>query len=358
MLLTFRFAGDTTDNVGVMCVAYSSSFSGCVKVLWESDLLQSAVSNRGTALRSVPGSLLPLLSREYHNIFTYPVRIQFSAAVLYFFPLVGTMDGMGNLFVGFCYAVLLMSAGEIAPVPLTASHHTWGQFLPQSWCIVQTVTVSNFEGRAVQSLQTVKTTLQFIDESGITLQESETLEVGGKIDERQPRTVKYDFFQEPIQENVQIKPGMSGSLKIGKNVIPCAVRIYESRTAGGHLTTTIWYSPYVYPYVIRVEKILRSIPDGGGMGGQIIRQSVTSVMETSALKTLRSSRRNKTYTLQTIEKVGNITKITDARCSWDVPGGLLESMTREIDAQNREIRRSVSRMSNYWVVPVPVEVIK
>jgi len=182
--------------------------------------------------------------------------------------------------------------------------------------------------------------------------------------------VKYDFCQEPIQENVQIHQGTPVKLEIdgNKRVVPCSVRIYEQQTSSGHLTTTIWYTPDVYPHVLRVEKIVRSASEGESTGGQIIRHSVMRVQETSALKNTRSNRRNRTYQTQTIEKSGNITKITDARCSWDIPGGLLESTTRELDGQNREIRVSASRMTNYssylavpmpyrtWVVPVvPVE---
>jgi len=282
---------------------------------------------------------------------------------------------MGKVFVELCCAVLLLAAGEGTPMSLTANEHPWGRFLPNSWCIVRTVTVSNIENRVVQSTQTTRITLQSVDDTSVTLQESENLELGGRIVEKRPQIVKYDFFNEPIQENVQVRKGSSAKLEIEKNrkVVPCDVRIYEQQSSGGHLTTTVWYTPYVYPYVLRVEKILRSSPDGESTGGQIIRHSVMLVQETSALRSLRSNRRNRTYSLQTIEKTGNITRITDARCSWDVPGGLLESTTRELDAQNREIRRSVSQMTNYfshetfplqsyyrsWVVPVvPVESVQ
>ena len=263
---------------------------------------------------------------------------------------------MGNLFSGLCWVVLLIAADGGAPTLLTANEHPWGSFQPNSWRIVQTVIISNIDGRAVHSMQTVKTTLQSIDGNSVTLQESETLNLGGRPVEKKPQIVKYDFFQEPVQENVQVRHGEPVKLMIDRKVVPCAVRIYEQQTTGGRLTTTIWYTPHVYPYVLRVERILRSSPEGGEHtvgqvpGGQVIRQSVTLVQETSALKTLRSNRRNRTYTLQTTERIGNVTKITDARCSWDVPGGLLESTTREFDAHNREVRRSVSKMTNYFSV--------
>jgi hypothetical protein len=269
----------------------------------------------------------------------------------------GTIEGMGNMLVGLCCTVLLTAAENGAPTTLTAAEHPWGSFLPNSWCIVQTVTVSNFEGRIVRSVQTVRTTLRAVDENSVTLEELETQEFGGKIVEKKPQIIKYDFFQEPIQENVQITQGTPVKLMFDKKVVPCAVRMYNQQTSSGPLTTTIWYTPQVYPYVLRVEKILRSAPDGDNPDGQIIRQSVTLVQETSALKSLRI-RRNQTYSFQTRETSGNITKITDARCSWDKPGGLLESTTREFDAQNREIRRSVSQMTNYFsheLIPGPTQ---
>ena len=267
----------------------------------------------------------------------------------------GTIKGMSSLIIGLCCAVLLTAAEGTAPILLTANEHPWGHFQPKSWNIVQTVIISNLEGRAIQSTHKVKTTLQSIDANGITLQESETFELGGKIVEKKPQTVQFDFFQEPVQENIQIRQGLPVKLMIDKKVVPCAVRVYEQQTAGGLLTTTIWHTPHVYPHVLRVEKILRSSPDNENTGGRILRQSITLVQETSALKNTRISRRNKTYRLQTVEKAGNVTKITDALCSWDKPGGLLESTTREFDTQNREIRRSVSQMTNYYShQPIPV----
>ena len=263
------------------------------------------------------------------------------------------MGRMANVFTGIYCAILLIAAGEGAPMPLTANEHPWGRFLPNTWCIVQTVTIANIEGRAVQSTQTVRATLRSVNEGSVTLQEEETLELGGRIVPKSPQIVKYDFYNEPIlekpsQDGVKVRQGPPEKLMIDRKVVPCAVRIYEQHTSGGILTTTIWYTPQVYPYVLRVEKILRSVSEGEDAGKQIIRQSVTLVQETSALKTLRVTRRNRTYTLQTVEKAGNITRITDARCSWDRPGGLLESTTRELDSQGVEIRRSVTRMTNYF----------
>ena len=264
---------------------------------------------------------------------------------------------MGSIFAGLYGVVLLVAAEGGTPMTLTAQEHPWGNFLPNSFCVVQTSTIDNIDGRAVPSSKTVRTVLKSVDRSGITLEETETLQIGGRIIPKQTQTIRYDFFQEPIQDNVRVTQGESVKLMIGHKSVPCSVRIYEQQTSGGHLTTTIWYTSQVYPYVLRVEKILRSSPSER-TGGQIIRESVMLVQETSALRNLRGARRNRTYTLQTVEKAGNITKTTDARCSWDYPGGLQESTTVERDAQNREIRRSVSRMINYHVyevMPVPTQ---
>jgi hypothetical protein len=256
---------------------------------------------------------------------------------------------MGHVIVGLFYVALLTSSAEGTPALLTGNEHPWGRFQPRSWCIVQTTILSNLEDQAVRTTQTVKTVLKSIEEDSVTLEESETLELGGRTVTKKPHLVEVDFYQEPVQENVQISQGAPAKIMIGKKVVPCAVRVYEQQTAGGILTTTIWYTPHVYPHVLRVEKILRSSPAGEDAGRRILRQSVMLVQETSALTGIRNNRRNKNYTLQTIEKGGNLTKITDARCAWDVPGGLLESTTREFDAQNKEIRRSVSQMTNYSV---------
>ena len=254
---------------------------------------------------------------------------------------------MGSAFAGFFFFALLTVGGEGAPTLLTANEHPWGRFQPESRCIVQTTIISNLDGRPVRSLQTVQTTLKSVEEKSITLEETETLEIGGRIVKKEPQSVKVDFFQEPVQENVQISQGQPAKIVVDKKVVPCAVRIYEQQTPRGHLTTTIWYTPHVYPYVLRTEKILRGPATNEDAGDRVIQQSVMLVQETAALKSIRNNRRNRIYSLRIEEKGSNLTKITDARCSWDMPGGLLESTTREFDAQHREIRRSISRMINY-----------
>jgi hypothetical protein len=263
---------------------------------------------------------------------------------------------MGKVFMGLFYVVLLATAEGGEPMTLTAKEHPWGSCLPNSFCVDQTTTIDNINSRDVSSSKTVRMVLKAVDKNSVTLEETETLQLGGRIVSKLPQTIQYDFFQERIQDNVRVTHGVPAKLMIGAKGVPCAVRIYEQQISGGHLTTTIWYNSQVYPYILRVEKIWRSSPSGEKTGGPIIRESVTLVRETSALRNLRGARRNRTYTLQTVEKAGNITKTTDARCSWDFPGGLQEATTVERDALNREIRRSESRMTNYQVFelsPVP-----
>jgi hypothetical protein len=255
------------------------------------------------------------------------------------------------MLLGFVCAALLAAAGDDdnTPTLLTAREHPWGNYLPQTWRTVETLSISNVGGRLIHSRQTVRTVLKDIDETGVTLEETELTRLGGRIIEKPTQTVKYDFFQERIQSDVKITQGAPVKLMIKGNrkIVLCSVRIYEQLTSSGILTTTICYTPQVYPYVLRVEKILRSAPDDDNAGGRVIRESGMLVVETSALKPTRGNRRNSSYTSQTVEKSGSIVKTTDASYRWDRPGGFMEATIIERDSRNREIQRSISRMVNY-----------
>jgi hypothetical protein len=254
-------------------------------------------------------------------------------------------------FVFFSSLILLLSGAvplalsDQAPIQLTANEHPWGRFKPESYCRMQTTITSQYGEQKITSVQELKTTLISVEKNGITLQEEESVTIGDKIVEKTPKTFLYDFFQELVQEGAKISAGTPTKLMIDKQVVPCEVRIYELSTPVGRQTTTIWYTAQLFPYVMRVEKVLRCFPTDKDPSEQVLSQSVTVVQKTSALKS-RGSKRG-TYNLQTTEKTGNVTKLTESRCSQNLPGGLECSTTREFDAQGKVIRTLETRLTNY-----------
>jgi hypothetical protein len=236
------------------------------------------------------------------------------------------------------------------PPLLTASEHPWGRFLPQSWVCLQKITRTNHEGYRMVDVRETKTTLQSIDPDGVTLQDVLTIGAGGKRTENPPNIRRFDFFQQPIQDEVSIRNASPTKLMIDHLVVPCEVRIYEQTTPSGKRKTTVWYSTQLYPYVLRSENVLRSIPTDKEPEERILDMTITEVLETSAFH-LRKSKFG-TYRLRTTQKSGNVTTITEASCSRHVPGGILQKTTREFEGKGneiREIRTVTTRLINYSI---------
>jgi hypothetical protein len=245
------------------------------------------------------------------------------------------------------------SAQPPTPPVLTALEHPWGRFAPQSWVCVQKITWTNREGYRTADVRELKTTLQSVDPDGVTLQDVLTTGTGGKQTENAPIIRRFDFFQQPVQEGVQIRNAAPTKLIIDHLVVPCEVRIYEQTTPAGKRKTTIWYSTQLYPYVLRSENVLRSIPTDKEPEERILDMTITEVLESSAFH-LRKSKLG-TYRLRTTQKSGNVTTITEMSCSRHVPGGVLQKTTREFEKKGniiREIRTAETRLINVYYAGV------
>jgi hypothetical protein len=229
------------------------------------------------------------------------------------------------------------SAQPVASPVLTALEHPWGHFAPQSWVCLQKITWTNREGHhPTTDVREIKTTLQSVDFDGVTLQDVQTIGTGSKQTENAPIIRRFDFFQQPIQEGGQIRNAAPTKLIIDHLIIPCEVRIYEQTTPAGKRKTTIWYSTQFYPYVLRSENVLRSIPTDKEPEERILDMTITEVLESSAFH-LRKSKRG-TYRLRTTQKSGNVAIISEASCSRHVPGGILQKTVREFERKGNEIR--------------------
>jgi hypothetical protein len=251
------------------------------------------------------------------------------------------------------------SAGSrtINPV-LTMLEHPWGHFQPQSWVRLQSVTWTDHNGRRIANFRETKTTLQSVDANGVVLQDISTVDMAGKQVENAPIVRRYDFFQQLIQDEVQvrIRNGQPTKLVVDKRVIPCEVRIYEQSTPAGKRKIIVWYSTQIYPYIFRIENILRSQPSDKEPKERILDMTITEVLESSAFH-LRQCKRG-TYRLRTTQKSGNVTSVTEAACSLHIPGGVIQKTTREFEGNGnttREIRVVETRLINYYYGIPPID---
>ncbi len=243
---------------------------------------------------------------------------------------------------------------------LTAQEHPWARFLPQSWTRTRTITTTEQEGRKVRNIIETKTVLEDVGQSSLTLKATSTIEVNGRSVETPAQRKTVDFFQEPIVDGVKIEQRPSTLLTVERQLIPCEVRSYLLQTGDTRQRTTVWYSTQFYPYVLRVERILKAVPTEKNPEEKILSSSTTEILETAALLLRRS--KLGTYSYRTIAKTGDITTITETFGSRHIPGGLLRETVRELNRDGKEIRSIETRMINYyfltWAPPSEYEQVR
>ncbi len=169
---------------------------------------------------------------------------------------------------------------------LTAREHPWGRFQPKSWIHTQAISRTTVPGQPgstrIVSIRETKTTLESVDLDGVTLKTESTLGVGGKQIKSAPLTERFDFFQQPITSDVVVRNAGTGKLLVNQLVIPCKKRVYEKKNATEKLTTTLWFSTQLYPYVLRAETVLTALPTENEPMEFELRRTIFEVYESSA----------------------------------------------------------------------------
>ena len=231
---------------------------------------------------------------------------------------------------------------------LTAQEHPWARYLPKSWVRTQTVTTTEREGQRVRNITETMTTLEAVDEKGLTLKSVMTVNIGGRSVEKPPETKTMDFYSESVPEGTTIEQRPATTLTVDRQLLPCEVRSYVSYAVDTKQRTTVWYSTQVYPHILRVERIRSTLATDKEPEEKILSSSTMELLETDSLRLRRSRAGN--YRYRTITKTGDITTDTMTTGSRLVTGGLGHETVRELDRDGKVIRTTETRMINYYAL--------
>ena len=231
---------------------------------------------------------------------------------------------------------------------LTAYTHPWARYLPKSWSRTQTVTTTEREGRRIRNVTETKTTLESVDQDSLTLVSVSTVDVGGRSVETASQRKTLDFYSEPVSEGIKIEQHPATTLTVNRQLIPCEVRSYVEIKPTTKQRTTVWYSTQIYPYVLRVERILTNVLTESDEEEKILSSSTTELLDTDALNLRRSRQGN--YRYRTITKTGDITTDTVMTGARRITGGLDHEIVREMDQDGKVIRTTETRMINYYAL--------
>lgn len=221
-------------------------------------------------------------------------------------------------------------------------HFAWGRFARGSWQKVRITTeIPDDLGQlSVSSVTEKKTVLDAIDDDGIRLRVESTVNVGGKS------------FEAPIEEVVETHEGWSpdadisreaetDELRIGLRRYPCTIRTCELTHDGRKTVVRNWVSPDAPGVVLKSDTTVYD-----AQTDEVLEETVSKVISRRELrKVLRTVRQ--TSEVETVCNTKNGRIVGRSWMSPGVPGGIVEKVTEEFDANNRLVRRITLQMVDY-----------
>lgn len=216
---------------------------------------------------------------------------------------------------------------------ITRQEDPWGRFEEGSWKIVQVTTETITEGRIVSSTTETKSTLERVDDQGVTLRVEVAVEMHGRRFNPQPQTIVQGFHGEPLGDAVRSEDLGPGEVSIQGRTIACRVQQVTSTENASRTVTKIYHSPEVAPYILRRESI--KYDAAGAIIGETTMEVVAVDVPCSVLgEVLRTSQ------IRSVQRHTAGTTIRTAVLSIDVPGGVVCQTVEELDANQQHVRRS------------------
>ena len=252
-------------------------------------------------------------------------------------------------------------------VDLTATENAWARFVPQSWVRYQTSVVTGTESEPIRSLTEVKQTLERVDEQSYTLQRCVSVQTGARELVRRPELITYNFYDRAADhclvsetgscDNISIniglkKPDNPFFMDMGRvtRIVPCYVRIFNKQIENRREETKVWYSPVIFPYLLKQESRVYILPENGEGEGTLSRASTTEIWKNSLDLRFGLVKEWMTLMIETDANGRIRTRVTTLHSS-QVPGGVLEETSIEYDADGVQVSRSDSRLLDYYTAP-------
>ena len=234
----------------------------------------------------------------------------------------------------------LRSTDDPRTTTLKKQHTPWSDFLPGSWGLYRTVTQTHEENSVITNVTHTKSTLESVEDNRYLLRQETSAAIGSQSFSLEPQLNHYDFYQQNFTESAVIQVLSPENLVIGRKQIPCLVCVSTQKTDSFVEETKIWYTPQVMPYVLKTESVRRSLADNA-----VVNRKTFIVTETSALRPF--GRLLATYKTQTVRNSNQHKTVTNSCYSCNVPGGLLREVSMEVDANNKLVSQTETKLLNY-----------
>ncbi len=255
------------------------------------------------------------------------------------------------------YAVIAVLAiatiGHAQPATIPRDHHVWARFAPGAWSKVQKVSQQFDRDGSLSSTSTTetKTTLVSVDDTGCRLRQEVTVTLGAKRFAPAPQLTHVGFLGETDGEQAVVKELQTTELDAGGIEVLCDILEVKITSADKQITSTIWHSDVVPPYILRRDTKLTD-REGELVHEETSVKVVALEMPCRVLSEIRSGAYLNTVT--TYAK-GSTTTV-EVICT-DVPGGVVSRSSSEMDASGQLVRRSTLELIGYGTAPAAPSVI-
>ena len=228
---------------------------------------------------------------------------------------------------------------------LSASETSWGTFQKGSWIRTRTTTTT-YKEPVTKSIAESITALEAIEEDGILLKQTDSVEIGGKTVQGEPQLKKIDFYKQlQTSPPVTVQKLPPEKIQIGNRVIQCGVRAYEQTTPQARRRTKVWYNPRVAPFVLCTETTKTSIVTPDQPTEKLLGHTISIVLNPPAT-TLRGSVFG-SYQIQTFKQNTDGSVVSFANCSLWIPGGIENEKSWEYDLNNNLLRTHTTTYTRY-----------
>ncbi len=245
-------------------------------------------------------------------------------------------------------ALALGIAAFSAPIPaegagIPAKLHPWGQFAPGTWKTVRVVTETlDEQGHVANTSKTeTKTTLLGISSDSVTLQVEACMEVAGKRFRVEPQSIREGFHGEAAGPDVQLDEPTDGKITIEGHEMPCEIRRLSLAGGGGKTRLTLCYSTTVPPYLLKRECLVTDAE-----GSNTVSETTEEVIALDMPVAVFGRLRNGSY-VRRVHKSEKTTVTTLSVVVEDVPGGVVNHSSKEVDKNGRLLRRSTLELVDY-----------
>jgi len=231
--------------------------------------------------------------------------------------------------------------------PLTKREHPWGTFLPGTWVVRRTNSQRYVSDTIVSNVTDTYLTLEEVNDNSLTLRKETIIGLAAGAVTPTPIRQAFDFYQQPLSEDVEIEQLQPQTLVIARWQIVCQVCRYTQISDDQKKTITLWYSNTVMPYLLRSEEIRTDNPDLPDQAETVLSHTIMTVTDTSGVRLFKNILNE--YKTQTIKKTAAGTTVSQASFSANIPGGLLHEMATETDPAGKILARNVTSVCDYFV---------